>query len=104
MQVALTGFTTILGVTFDESGRLYVLENSTVAGMGPTPGTGDIIRIDLSGKDRDTCLQSFFTHRTYFWSRPQIGMFPNMGFGRGQAEVDKYYRLTWGIAYHHLRC
>ncbi|MEO8764681.1 MAG: ScyD/ScyE family protein, partial [Ginsengibacter sp.] len=49
VSVAITGFTTILGVTFDEWGRLYVLENTTVAGMSPTPGTGDIVRVDHNG-------------------------------------------------------
>jgi hypothetical protein len=44
-----TGFSTVLGVAFDNLGRLYVLENTTVAGF-PTPGTGDIVR--LSGGRR----------------------------------------------------
>lgn len=43
-----TGFTTILGLTFDDLGRLYVLETNTVAG-NITPGTGDVIRIDANG-------------------------------------------------------
>lgn len=49
VQPLTHGFTTILGIDFDQQGRLYVLENST-AGPGPTPNTGDIIRVDLSGK------------------------------------------------------
>jgi hypothetical protein len=44
-----TGFTCVLGLTFDDLGRLYVLETNTAAGS-LTPGTGDIIRIDLDGK------------------------------------------------------
>jgi hypothetical protein len=43
-----TGFTNILGLTFDDQNRLYVLEANTAAG-GLTPGTGDIVRIDESG-------------------------------------------------------
>ena len=43
-----TGFTNILGLTFDDQNRLYVLEANTAAG-GLTPGTGDIVRIDASG-------------------------------------------------------
>jgi hypothetical protein len=44
-----TGFTNILGLTFDDRGRLYVLETNTAAG-GLTPGTGDVIRLDANGK------------------------------------------------------
>ena len=42
-------FTTVLGVTFDKKGRIYILENTT-GKPGPTPGTGKIIRINNSGK------------------------------------------------------
>ncbi len=57
VSVMLTGFTTILGLTTDEFGRLYVLENSTAAGQGPTPNTGDIIRIGNSG-ERETLVSN----------------------------------------------
>jgi glucose/arabinose dehydrogenase len=50
VQPLTHSFTTILGIDFDQQGRLYVLENSTADGPGPTPNTGDIIRVDLSGK------------------------------------------------------
>jgi hypothetical protein len=43
-----TGFTNILGLTFDDHGRLYVLETNTAAGS-LTPGTGDVIRLDANG-------------------------------------------------------
>ncbi|HEX7457640.1 MAG TPA: ScyD/ScyE family protein [Ginsengibacter sp.] len=82
VQVALTGFTTILGVTFDESGRLYVLENSTVAGMGPTPGTGDIIRIDLSGK-RETLVSNLSLPTALTFGPDHKLYVSNMGFGPG---------------------
>jgi hypothetical protein len=49
LSVFATGFTTILGVTFDEVGGLYVLEN-TVGFPFPSPGAGDIIRVDPSGE------------------------------------------------------
>ncbi len=42
--------TTVLGVTFDRWGRMYVLENTTGKdNQFPTPGTGDVVRIDPSG-------------------------------------------------------
>ncbi|MDB5277438.1 MAG: ScyD/ScyE family protein [Ferruginibacter sp.] len=49
VSVFATGFTTVLGVAIDKNGNLYVLENTTVSGMGPTPNTGKIIRVDHSG-------------------------------------------------------
>lgn len=48
IRVLATGFSAILGLTFDKAGGLYVLENTT-GNPFPTPGTGDIIRIDPSG-------------------------------------------------------
>lgn len=48
LSVFATGFTTILGVAFDDNNRLYVLEN-TVGAPFPTPGLGDVVRLDPSG-------------------------------------------------------
>jgi len=48
ISVFATGFSTVLGVTFDPLGGLYVLENTTGNDF-PTPGTGDIIRVDPDG-------------------------------------------------------
>jgi hypothetical protein len=45
----VTGLTTVLGSVWDDRGRLYVLESTTVAG-NPTPGTGRIRRVDPSGQ------------------------------------------------------
>ena len=43
------GLTTVLGVAFDKHDRMYVLEN-TVGQPFPTPGYGDVVRVDPSGK------------------------------------------------------
>jgi hypothetical protein len=48
-SVFASGFTMILGVAFDDLDRLYVLEN-TVGAPGPTPGLGDVVRVDAVGK------------------------------------------------------
>ena len=45
---SVTGFNAVLGVAFDQLGGMYVLENFTNNPF-PTPGTGDIIRVDPSG-------------------------------------------------------
>ncbi len=47
-SVYATGFTGILGIAFDDMGGLYVLENTTNNPF-PTPGTGDVVRVDPSG-------------------------------------------------------
>jgi hypothetical protein len=49
LSIFATGFSSILGITFDELGGLYVIENTT-GNPFPTSGTGDIIRVDPSGE------------------------------------------------------
>ena len=48
ISVVAQGLTTVLGVTFDDRGRMYVLENTTNNAF-PTPGTGRVVRVDSSG-------------------------------------------------------
>ena len=50
VKTIATGFTTILGLAFDDRHRLYVLENTTGANPFPTPGTGKVVRINHSGR------------------------------------------------------
>lgn len=52
IQIYATGFTTVVGVAFDNHDRLYVLELSDGPG-GPTPNLGKIVRVDQFG-DRET--------------------------------------------------
>lgn len=49
IKIWAKGFTTVLGLAFDNKDRLYVLENTTGGNPLPTPGTGKIIRLDPSG-------------------------------------------------------
>jgi hypothetical protein len=49
VKTVATGFTTVLGLVFDNRDRMYVLENTT-GNPFPTPGTGKILRVDPSGK------------------------------------------------------
>jgi sugar lactone lactonase YvrE len=51
ISVVEKGFSAILGIAFDDAGGMYVLENTT-GNPFPTPGTGDIVRIDPSGERR----------------------------------------------------
>ena len=48
ISVYASGFTTIVGLAFDNRDRLYVLELSEGPG-GPTPNLGKIIRVDKQG-------------------------------------------------------
>ncbi len=49
-KVDVTGLTAITGMTFDNRGRLYVLEASTVAGDVYTAGAGAVVRVNPNGK------------------------------------------------------
>jgi hypothetical protein len=51
ITVFASGFTTIQGITFDDRGRLYVLESMTAAGLpGPDQlGTGTVVRVRHHG-------------------------------------------------------
>jgi sugar lactone lactonase YvrE len=48
LSVVADGFTAVLGLDFDRTGRLYVLESTSVPGS-PTPGTGRVVRLDRGG-------------------------------------------------------
>jgi sugar lactone lactonase YvrE len=39
----------VVGLVFDRMNRMYVLENTTGGNPFPTPGTGDVVRVDPSG-------------------------------------------------------
>jgi LPXTG-motif cell wall-anchored protein len=51
VTVAGAGLTAVLGVAFDEQGRLYALESDTTSGLpGPTAaGSGKVVRMTASG-------------------------------------------------------
>ena len=72
------GLTTIVGLTFDRLGRLYVLENSVNAGF-PTPGTGTIVR--LTGT-RQQVVASGLALPTAMTFGPDGALYvSNLGFG-----------------------
>jgi hypothetical protein len=48
IRVVADGLTTVLGVAFDEDGRLYALENTTGHPM-PTEGAGRVVRVRRDG-------------------------------------------------------
>jgi hypothetical protein len=47
IRLHASGFNMVLGLTFDRSGRMYVLQSSQAP--APTPGTGSVVRVDGDG-------------------------------------------------------
>jgi hypothetical protein len=91
MKVWATGFTTILGLAFDETGRLYVLESMTAPGFpGPAQiGTGTVLRIDHSGAVET--IYSGLTFPTAMTFGPDGALYvSNIGIGPpGAGEIVK---------------
>jgi hypothetical protein len=54
-KVWASGLTSVLGLSFDEDGNLYVLEFNNKAGL-PGPGNGDIVKISADGKHQSTLV------------------------------------------------
>jgi hypothetical protein len=79
--------TTVVGITFDKWGRMYVLENTTGQGnLSPTPGTGDVVRIDPSGARRTIITglvlptaMTFGPDNALYVSNAGFGLPPGMG-------------------------
>jgi hypothetical protein len=86
MQVTLSGalstvktnLTTVLGVTFDNLGRMYVLENTTTAGS-PTPGEGDIVR--FTGGRREVLVSGLALPTAITFGPDGALYVSNLGFG-----------------------
>jgi sugar lactone lactonase YvrE len=87
-----TGLTTILGLAFDNRDRMYVLETSNLAGS-PTPGNGDIVRIDPSGAR--TTIVSGLTFPTGMTMGPDGNLWvSNQGFGPTTAGFGEILRIN----------
>jgi hypothetical protein len=76
------GFTAVLGLDFDRSGRLYVLETTSVAGF-PTPNTGRVIRLDRRG-NRVVIADGLFLPTALRFGPDGAFYVSNMGFGPPQ--------------------
>jgi hypothetical protein len=79
ISVYATGFSTILGVLFDPLGGLYVLENTTGNDF-PTPGTGDVIRVDPDGS-RMTIVSGLLLPTAMTFGPDEKLYISNWGFG-----------------------
>jgi sugar lactone lactonase YvrE len=79
LKTFATGFTTILGLAFDQQHRLYVLENTTGNPL-PTPGTGKVLRIDHSGNVEEIASGLFLPTAMTFGPDGNLYV-SNVGFG-----------------------
>jgi sugar lactone lactonase YvrE len=88
LQVWASGFTTVLGLAFDDTGRLYVLESMTAPGFpGPAQvGTGKIVRIKHSGAVET--IASGFSFPTAMTFGPDGALYvSNFGFAAGVGQI-----------------
>jgi hypothetical protein len=92
VSVFAQGLTAILGVVFDGSGQMYVLETTTAAG-NPTPFTGKVIRVDLGGHQTEIASGLFFP--TGMTLGPDGALYvSNVGFGPPPAGLGQVLRIT----------
>jgi hypothetical protein len=73
------GFTTVLGVAFDEEGRLYALENTTDNPF-PTPGTGRVVRVGPHGQ-LEVIVSGLFLPTAMTFGPDHNLYISNVGFG-----------------------
>ncbi|AEW00526.1 hypothetical protein A4D02_24665 [Niastella koreensis] len=103
ISIVEKGFSAVLGVAFDKAGGMYVLENTT-GNAQPTPGTGDIIRIDAAGNRRT--LVTGLNLPTALEYGPDGNLYvSNWGFGppaKGGGQIlkikidcDRDHHLNW---------
>jgi hypothetical protein len=94
VSVYATGFTTILGIAFDRSGRMYVLENTTGNPL-PTPGTGRVVRIGHSGA-REMVASGLFLPTAMTFGPDGMLYISNKGFGPPPIGLGEILRLDVG--------
>jgi hypothetical protein len=88
-----TGFTTVLGVTFDRKGRLYVLETTTGDNPFPTPGTGRVLRVGRYGKIEEIATGLFLPTAMTFGPDGNLYV-SNVGFGPPPIGLGQVVKIT----------
>src|SRR5260221_1855709 len=93
VSVVATGFTAVLGIAFDNSDRLYVLDSSTGNGF-PTPGTGKVIRWSPSGK-RETIASKLSLPTAMVFGPDGKLYISNWGYGPPAKGCGQMLRVTF---------
>ncbi|HEU5404402.1 MAG TPA: ScyD/ScyE family protein [Terriglobales bacterium] len=89
-----TGFTTVLGLVFDNRDRMYVLENTT-GNLFPTPGTGKVLRVDPSGRVTEIATGLFLP--TGMTMGPDGNLYVSeWGFGPPPIGMGQIVKITLG--------
>ena len=93
VTIFATGFTTVLGVTFDRKGRLYVLETTTGDNPFPTPGTGRVLRVSRYGKIEEIATGLFLPTAMTFGPDGNLYV-SNVGFGPPPIGLGQVVKIT----------
>ena len=90
-KVDVGGFTTIVGLVFDNRSTMYVLENTT-NNLFPTPGTGRIIRVNPNGS-KEVIATGLFLPTALTYGPDGTLYVSNHGFG-GPAGAGQVLKVT----------
>ncbi len=75
------GLSMVTDIAFDQEGRLYALEASTVDGEMPTPGTGRVVRFDLNTGDVEEVVSGLTLPTAMTFGSDGALYISNFGFG-----------------------
>jgi hypothetical protein len=88
ISVVASGLSAVLGIAYDNQGRLYALEMSTVPNQGPVPGTGMVVRMTAAGTWEPVATGLFFPTGMTFGPDGMLYV-SNMGFGPPTGQIVK---------------
>ena len=92
ISVVALGFSTILGVAFDRTDRMYVLENTT-GNPFPTPFTGQVVRVERSG-GRTVIAAGLFLPTAMTFGPDGALYVSNVGFGPPPNGLGQILRIS----------
>ena len=94
ISIVAEGLTTVLGVTFDSQGRMYVLENTT-GNPFPTPDTGRVVRVKASG-ELEVIATGLFLPTAMTFGPDGALYVSNVGFGPPPVGLGQIVKIQLG--------